>query len=288
MKKSFIATALSLASLFVSLPIQANHFAINSKDLAQIQWHDLNLTQSVKTNLVAQQKQAFTTSFAGIESPVAAYRIPANQGSLKVEVESSVLDKNLFVPTVIVLDSHFNVAAAYPSSSFKLLEERGLKGNRLSTELKLTPTNNQDYIYLLIYTTKQDLDKTTTIPHPAKTYAKATGKQPPAISDITVAHSLNGQLNIKVSGQNDTQFIGLPTTIFSQSKEPTTIVTSESSTSKAISTAVDKDTETYFNQAVQKAIKAKDINKALNLVNEAEKLGLTTPRQIFLKNVSSN
>lgn len=290
MKKSFITTVVSLASLLVSLPLMAN-VAINANDLKQLQWQDLTLSQSVKTQLSEQQKQAFTTAFAGVASPVAAYRIPANQGSLIVEIESPVVDKHLFVPTAVVLDSHFNVAATYPSSSFKLLEERGLKGNRLAAELKLTPTANQDFIYLLIYTTGQDLANKTTVPHPAKTYAKATGKQPPAISDIDVAHSLNGQIHVNVSGQNDTKFIGLPTTVLSQNKAatPATVATQPAQQStKAISPAVDKDTEAYFNQAVQKALKAKDINKAMNLVNEAEKLGLSSPRQIFLKNVSSN
>ena len=54
-----------------------------------------------------------------------------------------------------------------------------------------------------------------------------------------------------------------------------------------MNTPVDQDTEAYFNQAVTKALKANDVNKAMNLVNEAEKLGLTSPRQTFLKQVSS-
>ena len=50
---------------------------------------------------------------------------------------------------------------------------------------------------------------------------------------------------------------------------------------------MDKDTEAYFKQAVSKALKDNDVNRALNLVNEAEKLGLSSPRKIFLKQVSS-
>ncbi|MGQ8821138.1 maltose operon protein MalM [Bibersteinia trehalosi] len=287
MKKRFITT-LSLASLLFSYPSLAGHLAptphINSQELAKIQWQDVALTQEVKTNLVEKQQQSFTTAFAGIASPVAAYRIPANQGTLNIEIESSVLEKNLFVPNVIVLDSHFNIAATYSSADFTLLEERGLKGNRLSAELKLTPVANQDYIYLLVYTTKQDLDKSTTIPHPAKVYAKATGKQPPSIKDIEVKHSLSGEIYLNVNGLNDSKFIGLPTTIFNSHQPQTQIASAHNQRT----TEVDKDTEHYFNQAVQKALKAKDINKALNLINEAEKLGLSTPRQIFLKNVNTN
>lgn len=298
MKKTLLSTAILFAHLFVASQSMANNLAvkpihINSSELAQIQWQDVPFSQTVKTELSEQNKQAFTASFAGIASPVAAYRIPANQGTLEIEIESPVMDKNVFVPTAVVLDSHFNVAATYSSSEFKLLEERGLKGSRLGIELNLTPAMNQEYIYLLIYTTQQDLAKTTMMPHPAKTYAKATGKQPPAINDIEVAHSLKGQIHINVSGSNGTKFIGLPTEIFNSNKAATPVGKTATQTPlkenpAAVKTAVDKDTEAYFNQAVMKAIKAKDINRAMNLVNEAEKLGLTSPRQIFLKNVSSN
>lgn len=299
MKKTLFSTALLLANMFAALPAIANSSAgtpvhINPAALTQIQWQDVPFSQTVKTTLTEQQKQAFTAQFAGVASPVAAYRIPANQGTLEIEIESPVVDQKLFVPTAVVLDGNFNVAATYPSSEFKLQEERGLKSNRLRSELNLTPAMNQDYIYLLIYTTQQDLSKTTMVPHPAKVYARATGRQPPAINDIEVAHSLNGQIEINVSGVNGTKFIGLPTEIFSSNKASTPVgkpaVSSESAVQNpnTVVTAVDKDTEAYFNQAVTKALKAKDVNKALNLVNEAEKLGLKSPRQIFLKNVNSN
>lgn len=36
---------------------------------------------------------------------------------------------------------------------------------------------------------------------------------------------------------------------------------------------------------MRKALKAGNINKAMNLVNEAEKLGLNQPRKIFLKQI---
>lgn len=241
----------------------------------------------MKTALTEQQKQAFTNQFAGIASPVAAYRIPATQGSVEIEIESPVLEDHVFMPTAVVLDSQFNVAATYPSSEFKFQEAGGFKDNRFVADLNLTPAAGQDYLYLLVYTTQQDVAKTTMVPHPAKVYAKATGKQPPAINDIEVKHSLNGEVIVNATTSNGTKFIGLPTTVFSSNKASKQVGTVQPVVnSQAVNTAVDKDTETYFNQAVTKALKAKDINKAMNLVNEAERLGLKSPRQTFLKQVS--
>lgn len=292
MKKTLFSTALLLANMFVVLPSMANSSVgtpvhINSTELAQVQWQDVSFDQTMKTALTEQQKQAFTNQFAGIASPVAAYRIPATQGSVEIEIESPVLEDHVFMPTAVVLDSQFNVAATYPSSEFKFQEAGGFKGNRFVANLNLTPAAGQDYLYLLVYTTQQDVAKTTMVPHPAKVYAKATGKQPPAINDIEVKHSLNGEVIVNATTSNGTKFIGLPTTVFSSNKASKQVGTVQPVVnSQAVNTAVDKDTETYFNQAVTKALKAKDINKAMNLVNEAERLGLKSPRQTFLKQVS--
>ncbi|MGQ9445793.1 maltose operon protein MalM [[Pasteurella] aerogenes] len=297
MKKTLFSTALLLANMFVVLPSMANSSVgtpvhINSTELAQVQWQDVSFDQTMKTALTEQQKQAFTNQFAGIASPVAAYRIPASQGTVEIEIESPVLEDHVFVPTAVVLDSQFNVAATYPSSEFKFKEEGGFKGNRFVADLNLTPAAGQDYLYLLVYTTQQDLAKTTMVPHPAKVYAKATGKQPPAINDIEVKHSLNGEVIVNASTSNGTKFIGIPSTIFSGNKAPAQPVgnvqpAAATNNSKALNAPVDKDTEAYFKQAVSKALKDNDVNRALNLVNEAEKLGLSSPRKIFLQQVSS-
>ena len=289
MKKTLLATA--LLALF-SLSVSANQSVhINPQTLSAVQWQDIEFSKNVKTELSANQNQTFTRSFAGTESPVVAYRIPANQGALTIDIYSQIIDGNVFIPNAVVLDANFNVAASYPSSMFKFQEERGMLPNRFTAELNLTPVSGQDYIYLLIYTTEQDLGKTTTVPHPAKIYAKAMGNQPPAINDIEVKHSRSGEIVVNVSNEQGTRFIGLNDILPTQSSKKTTAVGTTSvaavHNNKTVSTPVDKDTEAYFNQAVNKALKAGDINKALNLVNEAEKLGLTSPRQTFLKQVSS-
>ncbi|MDU8923628.1 maltose operon protein MalM [Pasteurellaceae bacterium LIM206] len=290
MKKLFLSTVLAAC---LAAPVFANQSVhINPQTLSSIPWTDVELSKDLKTTLTEQQKQTFTTSFAGTESPVVAYRIPANQGTLNIEITSPVVDTHVFVPSAVVLDGNFNVAAEYPSSYFKYEEERGMKPNRFTAELNLTPAVNQGYIYLLIYTTKADLAKTTMVTHPAKVYAKAMGNQPPAINDIEVQHSLAGEVIVNVTNDQGTRFIGLEDILPTKKSKTITAVgtggTPTAASSKpAIATPVDKDTEAYFNQAVSKALKAGDVNKAMNLVNEAERLGLTKPRQIFLKQVSS-
>ena len=45
------------------------------------------------------------------------------------------------------------------------------------------------------------------------------------------------------------------------------------------------DTETYFNKAIKQAVDSGDVDKALKLLDEAERLGSTTARSTFISSV---
>ena len=45
------------------------------------------------------------------------------------------------------------------------------------------------------------------------------------------------------------------------------------------------DTEQYFNQAIKQAVKSGDVDKALKLLDEAERLGSTSARSTFISSV---
>ncbi len=45
------------------------------------------------------------------------------------------------------------------------------------------------------------------------------------------------------------------------------------------------DTEEYFNNAIKQAVKRGDVDKALKLLDEAERLGSTTARSTFISSV---
>lgn len=282
MKKWIKSTALSLG-LLCSAASYAAQPHINSQAASKLTWQDVGLSQQQTTALDARQR-----NLNGIDSPIAAYRLPANQGTLDITISSLVEDNDhIFVPNVAVLDANFNLAATYPANTFQFQNESGLQGNRLSKDLQLTPTPNQDYIYLLVYTTDADLKGSTIVPHPAKLYAKARGNQPPAIDDLQAKHSLNGQLQISVDGKQSAQFIGLEMPSFSgKSAVAPQAVGRDVKTEKPLAQPVEKETEQYFNNAIRNAMKNNDVNRAMNLVNEAEQLGLNSPRKTFIGLVS--
>lgn len=279
--KQWIKSATLGLTLLYSAASYAQQPHINTQAARQLAWQDIGLSQQLLTELDAKQR-----NLSGVNSPIAAYRLPANQGTLDININSLVKDNHIFVPNIAVLDAHFNLAATYPADTFQFQNENGLQGNRLSKHLQLTPTPNQEYIYLLVYTTDEDLKGSTVIPHPAKLYAKARGNQPPAINNLQAKHSLNGQLQISVNGQQNAQFIGLDIPVFKTTAIKPSISNNSKTKETALTHTVEKETEQYFHHAIQNAIKDNDINRAMNLVNEAEQLGLHSARKTFIKLVS--
>ncbi|UKH18770.1 maltose operon protein MalM [Actinobacillus pleuropneumoniae] len=292
--KTKIAAFLS-SVLFTSVAMAATP---SKTELSRFGWQDVTFSQKIVNELSEKQIRTFSQTLAGTNSAVIGYKIPANQGTLKIKVSSLVVDNDhIFVPNVLVLDANFNESLTYPASQFKVVEERGFEGGQIQAELNLTPATGQDFIYLLIYTTEKDLAGQTTFTHPVKLYEKAKGNQPPAIADLQVKHTNSGQIQINVDGVQSTQFVGLgnvanggalfetkPTVSQTVGEEVQAVKNPQKN---AKPKAVEKTTEQYFNEAVTQALKNNDISKAMNLVNEAEQLGLSSPRQIFLKQVSA-
>lgn len=265
-KKTLLVTGLFFASTLYATPL-----SLTPIQASELSWQTITTPKSI-TKMVTKK--------LGADTPVATYRIPAD-GPMKINIRSYIQDnKDIFMPSALVLDSNFQIAARYPANTFKVINARGIEDTHLENTLNLTPTGNQKYIYLVIYTTENSLKGTTEIIHPAKLFAKAVGNEPPAISDITLTHTQTGKLEIQVEKTNSTQFIGLG------SGTPTSQNTVIGKNVVHAPEKVESDTEKYFNQAVLKALKNNDVNKAMNLVNEAESLGLKSPRKTFIDYIS--
>ncbi|WP_229597683.1 maltose operon protein MalM, partial [Serratia marcescens] len=167
-----------------------------------------------------------------------------------------------------------------------------MSSDRLEGTLKLTPALGQKQIYLLVYTTRQDLVKTTQLTNPAKAYAQGVGNAVPDIPDPIAGHATTGTLKLKVTAEQGTGnvMIGMlqpaPTVapVVVGSTAPAAVAAPAPTPEKPAEPMLN-DTESYFNNGIKQAVKAGDIDKALKLMNEAEKLGSTTARKTFISSV---
>lgn len=296
MKKNLLSLCLSLA-LSLGAPWVANADtpanvsvapAISVATLQSLPWQPLvpPVSQDVKLDNVSPQLNQ-----GDIQGAIVAYTLPADRGSLEVTLSSISKNNSIYAPSVLVLDEHLRPAAYYPSSYFPYQPPGAMSSDRLEGTLKLTPALGQKQIYMLVYTTRQDLAKTTQLTNPAKAYAVGVGNAVPDIPDPIASHSTNGTLKLKVTAEQGSGnvMIGM------LQPAPTAVPVVVGSTAPVAAAPVAapakpaepmlNDTESYFNNGIRQAVKAGDIDKALKLMNEAEKLGSTTARETFIGSV---
>lgn len=307
MKKSLIALGLC-AGLMASVPAvtfaDVNYVPQNTSAaptiptaaLQQLTWTPVDQSK-VQTTTLSTAGQSLNVP--GISGPVAAYSVPANIGELTLTLSSEVNKQtSVFAPNVLILDQNMTPSAFFPSSYFTYQEPGVMSADRLEGEMRLTPALGQQKLYVLVFTTEQDLQKTTKLMDPAKSYAKGVGNAIPDIPDPIARHITDGTLKLKVK-TNSTSSVLVGPLFGSSGPAPVTVGNTAAPTYAAPAAVAAapapapakksepmlNDTESYFNKAIKQAVASGDVDKALKLLDEAERLGSTSARSTFISSV---
>ncbi|ECE6956543.1 maltose operon protein MalM [Salmonella enterica subsp. enterica] len=272
MKKSLVALCLT-AGLFASVPgislAEVNYVPQNTSAapvipaaaLQQLTWTPVDQSKTQSTQLATGGQRL---DVAGITGPVAAYSVPANIGELTLTLTSEVNKQaSVFAPNVLILDQNMTPSAFFPSSYFTYQQPGVMSADRLEGVMRLTPALGQQKLYVLVFTTEKDLQQTTTLLDPAKAYAKGVGNSIPDIPDPVARHTTDGVVKLKVKTNSSSSVLVGP-----KKSEPML-----------------NDTESYFNKAIKDAVAKGDVDKALKLLDEAERLGSTSARSTFISSV---
>lgn len=309
MKKSLVALCLS-AGLFASAPgisladvniVPQNTTAaptIPTAALQQLTWTPVDQSKTQATQLATAGQRL---DVAGITGPVAAYSVPANIGELTLTLTSEVNKQtSVFAPNVLILDQNMTPSAFFPSSYFTYQEPGVMSADRLEGVMRLTPALGQQKLYVLVFTTDKDLQRTTTLLDPAKAYAKGVGNAVPDIPDPIARHTTDGLLKLKVKTSSSSSVLVGP--LFGSSgpgpvtvgntaapavayAAPAAAVAAPAPQPVKKSEPMLNDTESYFNQGIKDAVAKGDVDKALKLLDEAERLGSKSARSTFISSV---
>ncbi|CEJ62995.1 MULTISPECIES: maltose operon protein MalM [Citrobacter] len=309
MKKSLVALCLS-AGLFASAPgisladvniVPQNTTAaptIPTAALQQLTWTPVDQSKTQATQLATAGQRL---DVAGITGPVAAYSVPANIGELTLTLTSEVNKQtSVFAPNVLILDQNMTPSAFFPSSYFTYQEPGVMSADRLEGVMRLTPALGQQKLYVLVFTTDKDLQQTTTLLDPAKAYAKGVGNAVPDIPDPIARHTTDGLLKLKVKTSSSSSVLVGP--LFGSSgpgpvtvgntaapavayAAPAAAVAAPAPQPVKKSEPMLNDTESYFNQGIKDAVAKGDVDKALKLLDEAERLGSKSARSTFISSV---
>ncbi|HDZ8013117.1 TPA: maltose operon protein MalM [Citrobacter amalonaticus] len=308
MKKSLVALCLS-AGLVASAPgislADVNYVpqntsaapAIPTAALQQLTWTPVDQSNT-QTTLLSTGGQRLDV--AGISGPVAAYSVPANIGELNITLTSEVNKQtSVFAPNVLILDQNMTPSAFFPSSYFTYQEPGVMSADRLEGVMRLTPALGQQKLYVLVFTTEKDLQQTTKLLDPAKAYAKGVGNSVPDIPDPIARHTTDGLLKLKVKTNSSSSVLVGP--LFGSSGPGPVTVGNTAAPAPTYAAPVAapvaapapakksepmlNDTESYFNKAIKDAVAKGDVDKALKLLDEAERLGSTSARSTFISSV---
>lgn len=228
----------------------------------------------------------------------AAYRLPVNTGNLAITLASQV-SKTVLIPKVVMLDAQFKVTRVLGESVFSYQPAHLLDNDRIEGKVfvdRSMPGNPATETYMVVYAPADELAGSTTILHPAKAFARANGTVEPDIKDPVIPHSPWGLVQIKVVDMAKGQGIEAvfkpeysDKVAMSQAKPAATAVAATAATTAVVAVAPSKpapamlnETETFYHSQIEKAVKAGDIDKAMQLVNEAERAGSTKAKSVFI------
>ena len=272
--------------------------SIPTAALQQLAWTPVDQSKTQSTPLATAGQRL---DIAGISGPVAAYSVPANIGELTLTLSSEVNQQtSVFAPNVLILDQNMTPSAFFPSSYFTYQAPGVMSADRLEGVMRLTPALGQQKLYVLVFTTDKDLQQTTTLLDPAKAYAKGVGNAVPDIPDPIARHTTDGLVKLQVK-TNSTSSVLVGPLFGSSGPGPVTVgntaapAVAYAAPAAAVAAPAPQplkksepmlnDTENYFNQAIKDAVAKGDVDKALKLLDEAERLGSKSARSTFISSV---
>lgn len=268
--------------------------------ISELQYQPLAAEQK---KLIAIDGSSPAFNFPEGKSYYAAFKLPTNSGDLKITV-AGLIDKTLFNPTVLMLDSQFKPTRTIGSDIITYKPARLLDGDRVEGVFTIDRSyvgNPNNETYMVIYTTQATLSQTTQAMSPSKMMAKSLSVQDYGAKDPIIPHSAWGVVTIDVEDMSASKLgdnfykpvyqeaINANTPIVDPTPNKL-VVPAATAAAVATSAAVPakpapamlSETEAFYQSQIEKAVKAGDIDKAMQLVNEAERAGSTKAKQVFV------
>ncbi|UPQ89538.1 MalM family protein [Vibrio sinaloensis] len=234
------------------------------------------------TAIIEITNQSQYLSYQNIDGPVAVFELPANRGEYALEI-TSIIEDTAFVPRAVIVDKAGNVIEQYGRDEFVYTKPRLNKGNRLVADKDFFPPVGEKSVYLIVYGDKSDLGGFTDVIHPARLDAEGRGNYLPEAKDIPVPNALTGKIEVSIDSIGFFSIGTAPSN--TQQAEPS--VSSANIAQAPIVEVVQPETQTYYHNAIESAVKANNLDKALSLLEEAKALNVEGAQQVFIKAVNA-
>lgn len=208
----------------------------------------------------------------GFTSKIAAFELPADQGQLQISLESYA-DKTLYPASIKVMNQDGKVLAQKDFSEAEYDPAYMAKQDSFDLSVNVIPSYTDETLKLLIYTKKDDQYGLSTVMHPAKIFAINKGTVPPNIKDPQIAHAQSGKLSLEIQS--------------SYSNSQISYASQSSGAKTNVYAPALEETQSYYLDSIEKSVAAGDLDKAMKLMDEAQRLGVKNARQTFIKAVKA-
>lgn len=252
-------TACSSPNKPINLVVEQN---ICCQNFSQLPYITLKDQDDIEQLIDMNSKVAL---FNNNKSHFAAFRLPDRANEVTITVSSLMHKGSVFAPSIILLDSNFQAVKTIGLTQFETKVSSMFTSTSFVKKLQLERNQTP---YFIVYSNQKDLGNVTEVPHPAKLRMQATGEPMPMVTDPKFIHNITGELDLQVK--------------ITKFKE---VVVANQKPTAAVSHAIkmQPESESYYNEQIEKAVTAKDIKKAMALVDEATKAGSRTAQDHFIK-----
>ncbi|MBE4587258.1 transcriptional regulator [Vibrio navarrensis] len=237
-------------------------------DFAQFPYAQLNDNEDLKFDVDLASPVG---TFSAGNSHFAAFRFSERSGDVTVTLSSLMIDDSVFAPEVLLLDNQFQVVETLKLQDFQILPSDAF--TRIRYIEKFT-TNAEQTPYFVIYTPADQLGKQVTVDHPAKIRAKEFGEVMPMVVDPVYTYRLGGRIELQVETRKLRPFRAAETV---QSVQTPVV-------EKTIQ--AQPESQQFYLSAIEQAVAAGDIPKALSLLDEAKALNIPGAQETFVRAVN--
>ncbi|MCI0509754.1 maltose operon protein [Chromohalobacter marismortui] len=200
-----------------------------------------------------------------------AFALPRDAGPLSFELTSTIVDGQVFAPTVLVLNEDFQPTQRIASDKFRYQGPSGFAPARLTATFNITP--GPEAAYLVVYSNETARQGTTQYESAEKVYARVRGLALPPGPDPVAQHTATGSVTLATEPHDAGG--GLLTPILGDrattpTPEPRIRATRDTSSTDVMPAG---SSDFDYRRMIDAALKAGDIELAMQLAERAEREG---------------
>lgn len=210
---------------------------------------------------------------------------------------ASFIGKTVMPIQVILLDEQRQVSRSLDDQAFPFSKATIFEPNSFKGKIKLLPNER----FMVVYANTSHLEKSLSLPSPQALKQYSQGYETSPYPDVKIPYSPWGLVSLKFEEPNtETSVINTKSVITSTSLAaaapvavaPVSVMPKQEAAPQTAAvttstTAISAQTKAYYQQAIQGAVKANQLEQAMQLVSEAKKLGYSEAQNVFIQAVKA-